>query len=42
MGYDAQMHQDTIDNDAKVVWTNLSPFSSQNGFSDLQRHAQPE
>ena len=35
MGYDAQMHQDTIDNDAKVVWTNLSPFSSQNGFSDL-------
>ena len=36
MGFDRYRHQDSIDNDNKVVWTNLSPFVSAKGFSDLQ------
>lgn len=32
MGYDASKHVDTIDNDNKVVWTNLTPFQSDKGF----------
>ena len=35
MGYDKSRHPDTIDNDQKVVWTNLSPFVSAKGFKDL-------
>lgn len=42
MGYDAQFYPDSIDNDGKVVWTNLSPFSSQNGFSDLPKELKEE
>ena len=30
MGYDDFRHNDSIDNDEKTVWTNLSPFESQN------------
>lgn len=36
MGYDASKHEDTIDNDHKVVWTNLTPFQSDKGFTDLK------
>ena len=36
MGYDAYKHEDTIDNDHKVVWTNLTPFQSNKGFTDLK------
>ena len=42
MGYDAQRHSETIDNDGRVVWTNLSPFSSKNGFSDLPKKLKEE
>lgn len=36
MGYDRQFKEDSIDNDAKVVWTNISPFVSSKGFTDLK------
>ncbi len=36
LGYDSRRHDDTIDDDSRVVWTNLSPFASENGFSDLK------
>lgn len=36
MGYDASKHVDTIDDDHKVVWTNLTPFQSDKGFTDLK------
>lgn len=42
MGYDALFHPETIDNDGKVVWTNLSPFSSKRGFSDLPKKLKEE
>ncbi len=35
MGYDARRHPHTIDNDSRVVWSNLSPFVSKRGFTDL-------
>ena len=35
MGYDKKHYPDTIDNDQKVVWTNLTPFVSAKGFTDL-------
>ncbi|MCD8303768.1 MAG: uracil-DNA glycosylase family protein [Prevotellaceae bacterium] len=36
LGYDSRRHDDTIDDDSRVVWTNLSPFASENGFSELK------
>ena len=37
MGYDDNYHPESIDNDNKTVWTNISPFQSKNGFSDLPK-----
>lgn len=37
MGYDDRCHNDSIDNDKKTVWTNLSPFESHNGSRDLRK-----
>lgn len=37
MGYDDSFHPESIDNDNKTVWTNISPFQSDNGFSDLPK-----
>lgn len=37
LGYDNNRHNETIDNDAKTIWTNISPFQSNNGFSDLPK-----
>lgn len=42
MGYNAFRQADTIDNDARVIWTNLSPFQSNNGFGDLKRELKEE
>ena len=42
MGYDASKHVDTIDNDQKVVWTNLTPFQSDKGFTDLKAELRDE
>ena len=42
MGYDAYKHEDTIDDDHKVVWTNLTPFQSDKGFTDLKAELQDE
>ena len=37
MGYDDSFYPESIDNDKKTVWTNISPFQSENGFSDLPK-----
>ena len=37
MGYDDNFHPESIDNDNKTIWTNISPFQSENGFSDLPK-----
>lgn len=37
LGYDKRRHEEGIDNDSKVVWANLSPFQSKNGFTDLPK-----
>ena len=37
LGYDDFRHDESIDNDKKTVWTNLSPFESKNGNNDLPR-----
>ena len=37
LGYDNNRHDDSIDNDGKTVWTNISPFQSNKGFSDLPK-----
>ncbi|WP_462135516.1 hypothetical protein [Porphyromonas endodontalis] len=37
LGYDDFYHPESIDNDVKVVWTNLSPFESKQGNSDLKK-----
>lgn len=37
MGYDDKFHPESIDNDNKTIWTNISPFQSENGFSDLPK-----
>ena len=42
MGYDDFRHNDSIDNDKKTVWTNLSPFESENGSSDLKKELMEE
>ena len=42
MGYDDFRHNDSIDNDKKTVWTNLSPFESQNGSKDLPKELMEE
>ena len=42
MGYDAFKHEETIDNDNKVVWTNLTPFQSDKGFTDLKAELRDE
>ena len=42
MGYDVSKHVDTIDNDHKVVWTNLTPFQSDKGFTDLKAELRDE
>lgn len=42
MGYDAYRHKETIDNDHKVVWTNLTPFQSDKGFTDLKAELRDE
>lgn len=36
LGYDDYRHPESIDDDRKTVWTNLSPFESRNGSSDLR------
>ena len=41
MGYDNFRHNDSIDNDQKTVWTNLSPFESK-GISDLRKEFMEE
>lgn len=35
MGFNDFRHDESIDNDKKTVWTNLSPFESRNGNNDL-------
>ena len=42
MGYDDFLHKDSIDNDEKTVWTNLSPFESKSGSSDLRKELMEE
>ena len=42
MGYDDFRHNDSIDNDEKTVWTNLSPFESKSGSSDLRKELMKE
>lgn len=42
MGYDNFRHNDSIDNDEKTVWTNLSPFESKSGSSDLRKELMEE
>ena len=42
MGYDDFRHNDSIDNDKKTVWTNLSPFESKKGSSDLRKELMEE
>ena len=42
MGYDDFRHNDSIDNDEKTVWTNLSPFESKSGSSDLRKELMEE
>lgn len=42
MGYNASRQADTIDNDTRVIWTNLSPFQSNNGFKDLKKELKEE
>lgn len=42
LGYDVYRHKETIDNDKRVVWTNLSPFISKKGFSDLKPELKEE
>lgn len=42
MGYNAFRQTDTIDNDARVIWTNLSPFQSNKGFDDLKKELREE
>ena len=37
LGFDHFIHLDSIDNDQKTVWTNLSPFESNNGSNDLKK-----
>lgn len=37
LGYDNFYHPESIDDDKKVVWTNLSPFASKNGNNDLKK-----
>ncbi len=37
LGFDDFRHDESIDNDKKTVWTNLSPFVSKNGNNDLRR-----
>ena len=37
LGYDDFRHDESIDNDKKTVWTNLSPFESKNGNNDLPK-----
>lgn len=42
MGYDDFRHKDSIDNDQKTVWTNLSPFESNSGSRDLRKELMEE
>lgn len=42
LGYDDFCHPEGIDNDEKVVWTNLSPFESKQGNNDLQKELMQE
>ena len=42
MGYNVFRQANTIDNDARVIWTNLSPFQSNKGFSDLKKELREE
>lgn len=35
LGYDNYYHPESIDSDTKTIITNISPFCSKNGFSDL-------
>lgn len=37
LGFDDFCHDESIDNDKKTVWTNLSPFESKNGNNDLRK-----
>lgn len=37
LGYDNNYHPESIDNDKKTVWTNLSPFDSGQGSKDLPK-----
>lgn len=37
LGYDKNYHPKSIDDDKKTVWTNISPFQSNNGFNDLPK-----
>lgn len=42
LGYDNFYHPESIDNDAKTVWTNLSPFESNQGNKDLKKELMQE
>lgn len=42
LGYDDFYHPESIDNDKKIVWTNLSPFESENGNNDLNKELMQE
>ena len=42
LGYDDFYHPESIDNDEKIVWTNLSPFESKQGNNDLKRELMQE
>lgn len=42
LGYDHFYHPESIDNDQRTVWTNLSPFVSANGHKDLYKELMTE
>ena len=42
LGYDNFYHPESIDNDTKTVWTNLSPFESKQGHKDLKKELMQE
>lgn len=42
LGYDNFFHPESIDNDKKTIWTNLTPFVSDNGNNDICRELMNE
>lgn len=42
LGYDSFYHSESIDNDKKTIWTNLTPFVSDKGNNDVLRELMSE